>query len=84
MWTMWFIYYTNSKNLYCVYNNLPATLKRADACLAVHRREEGLHFHGEGLNNTHLLLKTWQKAHVTFSGSVVKIEFDGKIVVEVK
>ncbi|KAI0236916.1 hypothetical protein LSAT2_012562 [Lamellibrachia satsuma] len=82
MWTMWFIYYTNSKDLYCVYNNLPAKLKRSDVCMAVHRRENGLHFHGNALNNTHLLLKSWEKTYVTFSKSVAKIDFDGNIAIE--
>lgn len=82
MWTMWFIYYTNSNNLYCVYNNLPANLKRSDVCMAVHRREVGLHFHGTPLQNSHLLLKTWKKSFVMFTTSVAKIEFDGTIRVE--
>jgi len=84
MWTMWFIYYTNSKNLYCVYNNLPAFLKRSDVCMAVHRREAGLHFHGKPLENSHLLLKAWKKSYVTFSTPVSKVEFDGTITVEDK
>lgn len=82
MWTMWFIYYTNSQNLYCVYNNLPTQLHRPDVCMAVHRRESGLHFHGQGLNNSHLLLKTWDKKYASLAKNVAKIEFDGKITIE--
>ena len=82
MWTMWFIYFTNNANLYCVYNNLPTQFHRDDVCLAVHRREAGLHFQGQGLNNSHLLLRTWDKAYTAVAKNIAKIEFDGKITIE--
>ena len=81
MWTMWFIYYTNKNNLYCVYNNLPTKLQRSDVRIGIHRQENGLHSHGKALNNSHMLLQTWEQSYVALSSFVSKIEFDGKTMV---
>ena len=51
MWTMWFIYYCNEHKLFTLYNNLQSYTKRDDSCLAVNRREPGLHYKGSATDN---------------------------------
>ena len=77
MWTMWYVYFTHEHNLLCVYNNLPRVLDSAQACLAVHRAEPGLHFQGKPNNNQANLLHQWKEEFVEFSNTTPVIGYDG-------
>ena len=58
MYNAYFRHYFHN-NTYVVYNNLNAYLGRPDALLATHRAEDGLHFTGQTVNHSHLLLGVW-------------------------
>ena len=81
MWTMWFIYYTNERNLYCVVNNLNHMTKSKDKCLSVHRAEPGLHYKGRPRANVEkLLLSNWSSQYVAFSPTTTKFDWNGEVV----
>lgn len=80
MWTMWFIYYCNINRLYTIYNNLNACYNTTKNCLAVNRREPGLHFSGKPVDNTKSLLREWKKEFVIFREPVVMYGFNGKAI----
>lgn len=80
MWTMWFIYYINQRNLYCVFNNLKRVTNNASG-LCVHRAEPGLHYHGKARKNTDkLLMSHWSDSYVKFPSKIKKYGFNGKLV----
>lgn len=78
MWTMWFIYYCNAHHLYTVYNNLNAHYNTTKNCLAVNRREPGLHFSGKAVDNTGSLLRLWKDEFVDFTEPVQLYGFNGR------
>jgi len=78
MWTIWFIYYTNKHNLYCVYNNLNRHVGPSHS-LAVNREEPGLHFFEKGKNNTNELLRNWNDSYVKFPEKTARYEFNGTV-----
>jgi len=80
MWTMWFIYYCNINSLYTIYNNLNACYNTTKNCLAVNRREPGLHFSGKPVDNTKSLLREWKKEFVDFREPATMYGFDGKAI----
>ena len=77
MWTMWFIYFCNANDLFTVYNNLNALTNTTHSCLAVNRKEPGLHYSGKGKDNGGLLLRYWNDSFVNFSDALKKFGFDG-------
>ena len=79
MWTIWFIKYTNERDMYGINNNLVSYTGDKNTQLAVHRREAGLHFQGKGLNNEGKLLTTWKEEYVQFGKTIPKYEFNGKM-----
>lgn len=78
MWTMWFIYYCNIHRLFTVYNNLNACYNTTKYCLAVNRREPGLHFSGKAVENSDFLLRVWRDEFVNFRENASMYGFDGK------
>ena len=77
MWTMWFIHFTDSRKLFCVYNNLNAFLRNGNRSLAVNRKEPGLHYSGKAVNNTRELLRSWDPAYTVFPKATTMFAFDG-------
>jgi hypothetical protein len=78
MWTMWFVYYINMKTAYCVFHNLNEAFHVKDACLSVHRQENGLHYHKSVRKNVdHLLFNTWSPKAVKFPKNITKMYFNG-------
>lgn len=78
MWTMWFITFCHEHHLFTLYNNLNSLENKTSNCLAVNRREPGLHFHKKAHNNTGLLLRQWKDRYVDFSSNINKYGFNGK------
>lgn len=78
MWTMWFIYYCNAHRLYTVYNNLNAYYNTTNNCLAVNRRERGLHFFGKAVDNTGSLLRLWKDEFIDFNEPAQIYGFNGR------
>ncbi|ESN96511.1 hypothetical protein HELRODRAFT_189271 [Helobdella robusta] len=60
MWEMWFIHFASKKKAYTVYSNLKyVNGDEADSCVAINRREVGLHYSQKGAENLCKLLKSW-------------------------
>ena len=79
MWTMWFIYFCEQNRLYTVYNNISLLMNSTTkGCLAINRREPGLHFQGKANVNTACLSWDWSDAYVDFREPVGIYGFDGK------
>lgn len=78
MWTMWFIAFSHDHRLFTLYNNLNSLENTTTNCLAVNRREPGLHFHKKPANNTGLLLGQWKDRYVKFSHIITRYGFDTK------
>ena len=87
MWSMWFIYYTDARKLYTIYNNINQSFKRNFNFLAVHNNIfGGLHYAPQNKNRvgkllTSLnakLLKNWHAKYSNFSTGMLKFEYDGK------
>jgi hypothetical protein len=83
MWTIWFIYYCSNvrSGLYTVYSNIGRIAGNSTngqgTCLAVNRREPGLHFSGKPIDNTKQLLRTWKEEFVRFSSTPAMLSFKG-------
>ena len=80
MWSMYFIYFSAKNRLYCVFSNL----NRWKNCLAVNRKEKGLHFGGKAIKNdqevTRRLMQTWSPDFVNFSDKVMFIDVTGTVI----
>jgi len=80
MWTMWFIYYCNQHKLFTLFSNLNGYMKQKSCCLAVNRREPGLHFFRKGIDNSYLLLRNWSEDYINFTRPIVRLGFNGKVI----
>ena len=78
MWTIWFAKYAYENGLFCVYSNL-APFAGKNYRLALHRRENGLHFFNKIQNKDDELLEEWHEKYVQFNRTILTYEFDGKI-----
>ena len=73
MWTMWFIYYCNQaapESLLTVYNNIASLAPELGnaTCLAVHRKEKGLHYSGDPTRSVApFLLRRWSDKFAIFT-----------------
>ena len=72
MWSMWFIYYTHVKGLYCLYKNGPGGL-------SVNQELPGLHFSTLKKVSTEGLVQNWSPIRA-FVADPVRIRYDGSIV----
>ena len=75
MWSMWFIYYTHMKGLYCLYKNGPGSL-------SVNQELPGLHFSKLKKVSTKGLLQDWSPIQA-FVANPLRIRYDGTIVEDV-
>ncbi len=66
MWEMWAIYYSHVNGLYTVYSNLNRYNRDNVSCLAVNRKELGLHQPTKGQEITQCLLRRWDESFVDF------------------
>ena len=76
MWTIWFAKYAYMNKLFCVYSNL-APFAGVNYRLAIHRRENGLHFKNKVVNKERELLQQWNEDFVNFPNIISTYEFDG-------
>jgi len=81
MWTMWFLYYIFTEQLYIVHSNLAVYTGRKDTCLSINRREVGLHYHEKGPENLCKLLAYWRNDFITFPKLTTKLHFNGSLVI---
>jgi len=77
MWSMWFIYYMHSEQLYTVYSNLNVYTAGKENCLCVNRREKGLHNSGKGREDLCHLMTVWKDEYVVFPKNIVRLHWDG-------
>ena len=81
MWSMWFIYFSDMKKAFTVFNNLGEMNGDTKSCLSIHRKEVGLHQDLKGSENGCQLLETWNASYVNLLPDVlVKYDWNGKIV----
>lgn len=80
MWSMWFTYYINERNLYVLHDNINAMTSSEDKCLAVHREEPGLHYFSKAKTNGQKnLLVNWTDEYIHFPQKPKLISFFGKL-----
>ena len=81
LWSMWFIYFMESRKLYSVFSNLPTFIGKPGCSLSSNRREKGLHFNGQ--KNQRLiprLLTYWDPSVVKFPKTPKLYDYQGKLV----
>ena len=69
MWSMWFLYYTHSKNLFCIFPNFKDHL-------SINREVAGLHY-GNDRHVRETGLITFPKKPFEFPTEPIKINYDG-------
>jgi len=85
MWTMWFIHYCHQYKLYTLYNNIKRLTKNnKTCCLAINRREPGLHYKGRGpkknaRDREMCLTCSWKDDFLRFSQNVSMLEYSGQV-----
>ena len=82
MWEMWLIHYMVRKKLYGLYNNLPRYNGDGKSCLCINRREVGLHNTYKGREDFCELLRDWKEEYVVFPDVTVKLDWNGKAVLD--
>ena len=80
MWTMWFIWYTDKYNTFCLIHNLQKFVGSKKTALAVNRQEPGLHYGGKGIDNTGNLLTEWSEKYIQFPEKTKKYDYDAKVI----
>ena len=81
LWSMWFIYFMEIKNLFSLFSNLPTFTGKSASSLSSNRREKGLHFNGKG--GQHLipqLLTHWDQTYVRFPKAPKLYDSKGNVV----
>jgi hypothetical protein len=76
MWSIWFSYYMHIEQAYCVYSNLATYNGNSDSCLAINRREPGLHQPKKGPENYCGLLRVWREDFVIFPKNITRLHWD--------
>ncbi len=78
-WEMWHIHYCYLKTLYSVYTNLKGFAPDGQFCLAINRKEPGLHFRKkvEAVNMTCLVVY-WNDEYIKFPDPPLVLGFDGQ------
>ncbi len=92
MWSIWFIFYTYSNNLYTVLPNIGSlfktkgkktVLKWTNITLCNHRRESGLHFiktQDIRTNSNSVLVSHWNEQFINFPNKIPKVNLRGKVI----
>ncbi len=78
MWEMWHIHYCHLKTLYSVYSNLRGFARDGRYCLAINRKEIGLHFPTKGAENIQCLILSWKDGYIDFPQSPLLLAFNGE------
>jgi len=84
MWTMWFIYHCHNRQLYTLFNNINSLNLTKTPCLAVNRKERGLHYSGLKQKKDYdksacLMYSSWRDEFIKFNKYVPKLDYDGKL-----
>ena len=75
MWSIWFLYYTYIKQMYCIFPNIK------DGVLVVNKELPGLHYSANVKIPTYGLLRTSQlNRSYTYPDEPIKIHYDGSVV----
>ena len=80
MWTMWFIYYMHTNQLYSIYSNLGAYTGKQDVSFVINRMEVGIHIPRKRDVNITRLLNVWKNEYVRFPNKPTKLDWDGTFV----
>ena len=80
MWEMWFLKFTDEKDLFCLHNRLKQIYMKENARLAVCRKEQGLH-QTRMLNNakTATMMEHWDDKYVRFNKEVNCYHVNGNV-----
>ena len=76
MWSIWFLYYTYIKKLYCVYPNFK------DGVLVVNKELPGLHYSTDRKISTNGLLQNLRNKSRKYPRDPIRIEYDGSVVAQ--
>jgi hypothetical protein len=81
MWTMWYIYYCNQNNLYGLISNVPEFFGYANASIACHRKELGMHYasatEDHPVECDQRLLKSWSDDAFANCTTLPLFDYDG-------
>ena len=79
MWSMWHVYYTDTNNIFTLYNNLEMSVTEENILLAENRRESGLHFSGAWFPSfrSSKILEKWSEQYTKFPNNPVMFDWNG-------
>ncbi|ELU06378.1 hypothetical protein CAPTEDRAFT_216276 [Capitella teleta] len=82
MWTMWFIYFTDQRNLSALVSNVPLYTGQKSNSVSCNRVEPGLHFKARRrkIKCQNMLMKTWSDSFISSSGELPLIDYNGEFV----
>jgi len=80
MWSIWFIYYMHTNQLYAVYSNLAVYTGDKESSLVINRLEAGLHYYHKRSVNTSRLLKVWKDEFAVCPSDPARLNWDGSYV----
>ena len=83
MWSMWFLFFTDAMKLFTLFPNLPTYTGKVNTSLLVNRREKGLHFSKESVNEhvnlSDYLMTSWSDDFAVLPVNPIKYDYDGQI-----